>query len=103
ARLALAAAVAVLGVAASASAQAQVISRRSVGAPPFRLELEPHFTIGAAVPPGPGTGSGSGVGVRGSYMIAPQGFLSAVDDSVSLGVGLDFVRYRGDGSFFGTC
>jgi hypothetical protein len=85
------------------AAPAQVMTQRSVATVSFRLELEPHFTVGAALPPGPGTGSGSGLGVRGSYMVAPQGFIDAVEDSISFGVGLDIVRYRGDGGLFGRC
>ncbi len=60
----------------------------------YELELEPHLVFGTA-PPGPGYGSGGGVGVRGSLVILPEGFIRNVNDSIAIGVGLDFGRYRG--------
>ena len=58
----------------------------------YTVELEPHLVFGSA-PPGPGTGSGVGVGVRASIVVAPDGFLRDVDDSVAVGFGLDYGYY----------
>jgi hypothetical protein len=58
----------------------------------YDLELEPHLVFGAA-PPGPGVGSGAGVGVRGSVVVAPEGFIDHVNDSVAVGFGLDYGHY----------
>jgi hypothetical protein len=60
----------------------------------YDLEIEPHLVLGTA-PPGVGAGSGVGVGVRGSLVILPEGFIPKVNDSVAIGVGLDFGRYYG--------
>lgn len=68
----------------------------------YKLELEPHLVLGTA-PPGPGTGSGGGVGVRASIVILPEGFISALNDSVAIGFGIDAFHYRGNGQFFGDC
>jgi hypothetical protein len=61
----------------------------------YDLEIEPHLVLGAE-PPGAGVGSGVGVGVRGSLVILPEGFLPRLNDSVAIGVGLDYARYYGD-------
>lgn len=60
----------------------------------YELEIEPHLVLGTA-PPGPGEGSGVGIGVRGSLVILPEGFIPRLNDSVAIGVGVDFGRYRG--------
>lgn len=58
----------------------------------YTVEIEPHVVFGSA-PPGPGAGSGVGVGVRASVVVAPDGFISDVDDSVAIGFGLDYGHY----------
>ncbi|HVY39812.1 MAG TPA: hypothetical protein VHM31_17865 [Polyangia bacterium] len=60
----------------------------------YTAEVEPHLVFGSA-PPGRGAGSGLGVGVRASFVIAPDGFLRDVNDSVAIGVGLDYAHYAG--------
>jgi len=60
----------------------------------YTAEIEPHLVFGSA-PPGRGAGSGLGVGVRASFVIAPDGFLRDVNDSVAIGVGLDYAHYAG--------
>ncbi len=67
----------------------------------YTLELEPHLLLGTA-PPGPGYGSGGGVGARGSFVLAQDGFISGVNDSLALGVGLDYIHYDGSLSFQGA-
>jgi hypothetical protein len=66
--------------------------------PDTTLELEPHLLLGPFDPPGPGPGSngGFGGGVRASFEIVRDGFLRKLNDSVSLGLGLDLVEYGGD-------
>jgi hypothetical protein len=65
----------------------------------YQLELEPHLVAGTD-PPGPGTGSGVGIGVRASMVILPDGFIRNVNDSVAIGVGLDFGHYYGSGDYY---
>jgi hypothetical protein len=60
----------------------------------YDFELEPHLVLGTN-PPGPGVGSGVGIGVRGSVVVAPDGFIRNVNDSVAVGFGLDFGHYTG--------
>ena len=58
----------------------------------YTVELEPHLVFGSA-PPGRGAGSGAGIGVRASVVVAPDGFLRDVNDSVAIGFGLDYGHY----------
>ena len=58
----------------------------------YAVELEPHLLAGSA-PPGRGVGSGGGIGVRASWVLSPDGFIDGVNDSIALGVGLDYVHY----------
>lgn len=66
----------------------------------YATELEPHLVLGSD-PPGPGYGSGAGVGVRASFVVAPEGFIRGVNDSVAVGVGLDLGHYYGSLAFNG--
>ena len=60
----------------------------------YTVELEPHLVLGSD-PPGRGAGSGVGVGVRACIVVAPDGFIRDVNDSVAIGFGLDFGHYAG--------
>jgi hypothetical protein len=60
----------------------------------YAFEIEPHLVLGTA-PPGPGHGSGAGIGLRGSFVLIPDGFIRGVNDSVALGVGVDYAHYAG--------
>jgi hypothetical protein len=87
-------AVGLVAFASSAHARNDLVihdSRTPIG---YDLELEPHLVLGTN-PPGPGIGSGVGIGLRGSVVVAPEGFIRNVNDSVAVGVGLDFGHYTG--------
>jgi hypothetical protein len=58
----------------------------------YTVELEPHLVFGSG-PPGRGAGSGVGLGFRASVVVAPDGFIRDVNDSVAIGVGLDYGHY----------
>ena len=58
----------------------------------YTAELEPHLVFGSA-PPGRGAGSGAGIGARASIVVAPEGFIRGVNDSVAIGFGLDYGHY----------
>lgn len=60
----------------------------------YAVEIEPHLVVGSA-PPGRGAGSGGGIGVRASMVLSSDGFIRGVNDSLAIGVGLDFGRYAG--------
>jgi hypothetical protein len=81
-------------VAPSASAQSTITRYRD--RPSYGVELEPHLTLGWIEPPGIGTGEGIGMGVRGSFEIVGEGFIKPINDSIAIGVGLDWIHYSGD-------
>ena len=60
----------------------------------YAAEIEPHLVFGSG-PPGRGVGSGGGIGVRASVVLAPDGFIRGVNDSVAIGFGLDFGHFAG--------
>jgi hypothetical protein len=90
-----------LGLAGAAQAR-EVSTIYSTRTPiDYVAEIEPHLVLGSA-PPGPGAGSGAGIGVRASVILAPDGFIRGVNDSVALGFGLDFGHYAGAYAFNGV-
>jgi hypothetical protein len=90
---------AVLGatLAAPREASAQYI-RQEGGHEPYTVELEPHAVFGWYDPPGVGTGDGLGLGVRATFEIMKYGFIKKLNDSIGIGVGLDWVHYDGSGN-----
>lgn len=97
-RLALALLVALAGlVALPATASAQYV-RQEGNHQPYSVELEPHVVFGWSDPPGVGTGDGLGLGVRGTFEIMKYGFIKKLNDSIGIGVGLDWVHYDGSGN-----
>ena len=79
-------------------ARAQSTLRMPDERPQYHVELEPHLALALPDPPGPGTGWGYGLGVRGTFEIVRDGFIGSIDDSVAIGVGLDFAHFDGDGT-----
>ena len=85
-----------LGLARPAAAQSTI---KSFGArPSYGVELEPHLNLGWIDPPGYGTGQGVGLGVRSTFEIVGHGFIPSINNSVGIGVGLDWIHYEGDGT-----
>lgn len=78
------------------AASAQSVIKRPGEHPGYSVELEPHLAAGLFGPPGLDTGEGFGPGLRLSFPVAPNGFLSKVNDSVAIGTGLDWVFYDAD-------
>ena len=64
----------------------------------YGAELEPHLLGTPFGPPGVGAGDGFGIGARGTFEIVSQGFLPRVNDSVGVGVGLDWIHYDDSGT-----
>ena len=92
---AMAAAIAIALLASShARATEQVVIRDARPPIGYAVELEPQLVLGTD-PPGAGAGSGGGIGVRASFVLSPQGFIRGVNDSVAVGVGLDWGHYSG--------
>jgi len=72
--------------------------------PSYGVELEPHLALGWIDPPGYGTGQGLGLGGRATFEIVGHGFIPSINNSVGIGVGLDYIHYYGDGTGpRGTC
>lgn len=76
-----------------AAAQATIKTRDRLS---YGVELEPHIVLGWIEPPGIGTGQGLGVGARGTFELVGDGFIKNINDSVGIGVGLDWIHYEGD-------
>lgn len=70
--------------------------------PYYYLELEPHGSVGPLDPPGDSRGSGLGLGLRLTIPVAPDGFISSINDSVGIGFGADWLRYH-DEAVVGFC
>lgn len=84
-------------------ATAQLTIEDDGAVPDFTVELEPH---GILTPFGPPRGSadvGIGLGALVGINLAPRGFIPDIADSVSLGLGLDWVRYFGGRPSVGEC
>jgi len=85
---------ALLGLLALApEAHAQNIFNSPHRTPRYTAELEPHLVLGPFSPPGDGSGTGIGPGFRASFPLTRDGFLPAYNDSIAIGVGLDWVFY----------
>jgi hypothetical protein len=79
----------------SSPVSAQNTIRTPGARPQYALEIEPHLVIGWLPPPGAGAPPGVGLGVRGTFEVAKDGFLPKLNDSVGVGVGLDWAQYDG--------
>lgn len=89
------AAVALLAAPSTARAAEHAIIRNPDDHPSYVFEAEPHFLLGFA---GPFSQAGNaGLGFRGSFHIA-HGFVPSINDTVGIGVGVDFTP--GDGSVY---
>ena len=84
-----------LFMALPSSAFAQSTIRSRGARPSYGVELEPHLLATPFSPPGVGTGEGFGLGARGTFEIVGDGFISTINDSVGIGVGLDWIHYDG--------
>jgi hypothetical protein len=89
--LALAAASIVLAVSPS-DARAESIIKNPGDHPDYVAELEPHGLFGWGHRYGSG---GFGLGVRATFKIVDNGFVKTINNSIGIGVGLDWVRYGG--------
>ena len=84
-------------------AEAQSIIRRPGHHPKYALELEPHALLTPFSPPGDTNGWGLGIGARGTIVLADDGFISTINDSVGLGFGLDWLHYYDRSVGAGPC
>jgi hypothetical protein len=87
------AAIFALGLPSAAFAQSTI--KANGQRPRYSFEAEPHLLAGLMDPPGFGGGTGLGAGFRGTFEVAPDGFLPKLNDSVGIGIGIDYLRYDG--------
>lgn len=93
----------ILVASAARTARAQSTITHPGDRTPYRLELEPHVLFGPFDPPGAGSGDGLGLGARASFEVAPDGFIPKLNDSVAIGIGLDWLHYAGRRGPTTTC
>ena len=72
----------------STAAQAQI---SSPGQHPQGPELEPHLIL---TPFDPGDSLALGLGFRGTWQIGRNNFVDSINNSVGVGVGIDWLPYR---------
>ena len=72
------------------TASAQSIIKNPGDHPTYAVELEPHLTLGWGHLY---RGNGLGVGGRVSIKIVENGFVKSINNSVAIGLGLDWLRY----------
>lgn len=84
-------------------AAAQLTIEDDKAVPDFTVELEPHGILTPFWPPRGSADVGVGLGALVGINLAPRGFIPTVADSVSLGIGLDWVRYFGGRPSVGDC
>ena len=91
-------AAAVAWLASSGAAMADSSTIKRPGAHPhYVLELEPHFVLGPFDPPEVGTGTGIGPGVRATFEFLDNGPIKKINNTMGIGVGLDWVHYAHGG------
>ena len=59
--------------------------------PKYLLDIEPHLFAHR-------TGNAAGPGVRGTLILVDNGFVPTINNSVGIGVGLDYLTYSGGGT-----
>ena len=75
-------------------ARADDTIRRAGDHPRYAVEIEPHAILGWAAQ---WVGTGFGLGGRISINLTHQGFVPTINNSVAIGVGLDWVHYSATG------
>ena len=81
----------ILGIASTVSAEPTI--KQTDAHPQYFAELEPHLALGWFSPPGPGHGNGWGAGFQASFELVDPGFIKNLNNTVAIGVGLDWLNY----------
>lgn len=85
------------------TAHAELTIKDDGAVPSFIVELEPHGVFTPFWPPRGSADIGLGFGALVGINVAPRGFIPDLADSVSVGLGVDWVRYLGGGVAAGDC
>jgi len=78
---------------AAGPAEAAGIVKQPNAHPSYDFEAEPHLVLGWLDPPGDGDGDGYGFGFRGTFELVDPGFIKSINNTVGLGIGLDWAQY----------
>lgn len=89
-----------LGILSAGAARADDTIKHPGDHPHYSVELEPHVLLGWNSNYYYGSGSGFGVGGRVSIVVTHNGFVDTINDSVAIGLGLDWVHYDAPGCFY---
>jgi hypothetical protein len=76
-----------LGLGVDRLAAAQSIIKHPGDHPRYSFEAEPHFSLA------PFHEGGLGPGFRGTFVVLDNGFIPKINNSIGIGVGLDWVFY----------
>lgn len=79
------------------------IVKRPDAQPAYAYEIEPHLIVGSSGPPGGPGGTGWGGGLRANFVLSTEGFSSAINDLLALGVAVQVVRYDYDNEIVDRC
>lgn len=96
-RIALGSAISALTLLVAGTVSAQTTIRQPGQRPHYFVELEPHLLASPFDAPSDPSSGGYGLGLRATFEVAPDGFIPSLNDSVGIGVGLDWVHYAGAG------
>lgn len=80
-------------------AEAAGVIKQPNAHPRYDFEAEPHLVLGWIDPPGEVDGDGIGLGFRGTFELVDPGFIKGINNTVGLGIGLDWVSYDHDHCF----
>jgi hypothetical protein len=86
-----------LGASATDVARADDTIRRPGDHPHYSVELEPHALVSWA---DQWSGTGLGLGARVSTNLTDDGFVKTINNSVAIGLGLDWAHYAGTGCYY---
>jgi hypothetical protein len=84
----------------SAEARADDTIKHPGEHPQYSVELEPHLLIGWDANYYYGSGDGFGLGGRVSINLTHNGFVQSINNSVAIGLGIDWVHYDAPACFY---
>jgi hypothetical protein len=95
--LSIAAVLGLVGATAPHEARADDTIKRPGDHPHYSVELEPHGLLGWSAE---WVGTGFGLGGRVSIALTHFGFVKSINNSVAIGLGLDWIHYGGSGCVY---
>jgi hypothetical protein len=90
----------IIGASSPGLAHADDTIKRPGDHPHYSVEIEPHLLVGWDSNYYYGSGTGFGVGGRVSINLTHDGFVGTINNSVAIGLGLDWVHYDAPQCFY---